>query len=164
MAIIYCDMDGVMTDFDQILHKKYPEEMKNKDANTHIPLTDDDWTSFNKDPYFWHFMPPMNDAFVLWDYIKKYEPHMLTAWAGCEKTANRGKWFWCNRHLEIQDVSRFNCVKRDQKVLFAKTNGIANILIDDYKKNIEEWIAAGGIGILHISAEETIRQLKLLGY
>lgn len=162
--IIYCDMDGVMTDFDQILHKKYPERMKGKDPNSHIPLSKDDWTSFNEDPYFWHYMPPMNDAFVLWDYIKGYEPHMLTAWSGCEKTAYKGKWFWCNHHLDLYDIERFNCVVRNEKVKYATTNGEPNLLIDDLKKNIEEWVAAGGIGILHISAEETIRQLKLLGY
>ena len=38
-----------------------------------------------------------------------------------------------------------------------------SILIDDYSKNIEQWRAAGGIGILHTSAEDTIKQLQKLG-
>jgi len=38
-----------------------------------------------------------------------------------------------------------------------------HILIDDRKSNIDEWRAEGGIGILHTSAADTIRQLKKLG-
>lgn len=35
-----------------------------------------------------------------------------------------------------------------------------SILIDDMK-NIDEWLLRGGIGILHISAENTIKELKI---
>jgi hypothetical protein len=38
-----------------------------------------------------------------------------------------------------------------------------HILIDDRLSNIEQWRAAGGIGILHTSSDETITQLKKLG-
>ena len=37
-----------------------------------------------------------------------------------------------------------------------------NVLIDDRPKNIEAWENAGGIGILHTSAKETINKLKEL--
>jgi hypothetical protein len=54
-------------------------------------------------------------------------------------------------------------IRRD-KQKFAKTNGVPNILIDDWGMNIDEWKAAGGIGIKHKSAAETIAALKKLGY
>lgn len=162
--IIYCDMDGVLVDFPMILREKYPEEMKNNDENLFIPLSDADWEEFNSDPYFWHYIPPMKDAFVLWEYINVHEPHILTAWSGCRKSAHEGKWFWCHGHLGVNEKERFNCVQREEKINFAVTNGKANLLIDDFRKNIDEWVAAGGIGILHKSASETIKQLKLLGY
>jgi len=38
------------------------------------------------------------------------------------------------------------------------------ILIDDYPKNVDQFKAAGGIGILHTSASNTISQLKRLGF
>ena len=38
-----------------------------------------------------------------------------------------------------------------------------HILIDDRESNIDQWRAAGGIGILHTSASNTIQQLKKLG-
>ena len=37
-------------------------------------------------------------------------------------------------------------------------------LIDDYKKNIIEWEAKGGIGVHHISVSKTIGELKRLGF
>jgi len=39
-----------------------------------------------------------------------------------------------------------------------------DILIDDREQNIQRWVEAGGIGILHTSAENTIRQLQKYGY
>ena len=49
---------------------------------------------------------------------------------------------------------------RANKQDYAKEN---SILIDDLKPTIDEWNAKGGIGILHTSAESTIKQLKELG-
>ena len=46
-----------------------------------------------------------------------------------------------------------------QKSAYALKN---NVLIDDRPKNIEAWEAAGGIGIIHTSAADTISQLKEL--
>ena len=43
---------------------------------------------------------------------------------------------------------------------YAKENAI---LIDDFASNIKRWEAAGGIGILHKNANDTIQQLKQLG-
>ena len=37
------------------------------------------------------------------------------------------------------------------------------ILIDDRRKAIDPWVAAGGIGVLHTSAADTISQLRKLG-
>ena len=37
------------------------------------------------------------------------------------------------------------------------------ILIDDHEDNIREWREKGGIGILHTSAQDTIKQLQNLG-
>ena len=46
-----------------------------------------------------------------------------------------------------------------QKAAFAFEG---SVLIDDRQKNIEAWENAGGIGILHTSAKETIETLKEL--
>ena len=38
------------------------------------------------------------------------------------------------------------------------------ILIDDYPKNVTQFRAAGGIGILHTNTSSTINRLKKLGF
>ena len=48
----------------------------------------------------------------------------------------------------------------DQKANYA---GEGKILIDDRPDTIDEWNARGGTGILFISTEQTINDLKQLG-
>ncbi|GAG55785.1 unnamed protein product, partial [marine sediment metagenome] len=50
--------------------------------------------------------------------------------------------------------------KSAEKAQYAEPNAI---LIDDRTKSIQPWTAAGGIGILHTSAQDSINQLKQLG-
>jgi len=38
------------------------------------------------------------------------------------------------------------------------------ILIDDFKRNVDQFKAAGGIGIHHTSTSKTISELKRLGF
>ena len=54
----------------------------------------------------------------------------------------------------------------DNRVIFVtdgvdkkQESGPNKILIDDSQKNINSWKSAGGIGILHTSNEDTIKQL-----
>ena len=47
--------------------------------------------------------------------------------------------------------------KGSQKAAFAHKKAV---LIDDYQDNIDNWVEAGGIGILHKTADDTIKQLN----
>ena len=47
--------------------------------------------------------------------------------------------------------------KGSQKAAFAHKKAV---LIDDRQRNIDTWVEAGGIGILHKTADETIEQLN----
>jgi hypothetical protein len=58
------------------------------------------------------------------------------------------------------DYKKAYFYSRANKQLFSDKN---RILIDDLAKTIDEWNAKGGIGILHTSAADTIKQLKKLG-
>ena len=59
---------------------------------------------------------------------------------------------------------RINLVLREDKQKYATIDGVQNILIDDYLKNIKQWEAKGGIGIHHINARTSINSLKKLGF
>jgi hypothetical protein len=52
-------------------------------------------------------------------------------------------------------------VYKEEKQKYCHSSGC--ILIDDLITNIEAWRALGGTGILHVSPEDTMRQLKELG-
>jgi hypothetical protein len=58
-------------------------------------------------------------------------------------------------------MSRINLVMRSQKQTYASP---ASILIDDYEKNTKEFTARGGTGITFKSANQTIAELKKLGF
>mgnify|MGYP001183153772 FL=1 len=60
----------------------------------------------------------------------------------------------------MTDAPRIHLVRRRDKQKYAK----GNLLIDDLPKNIAELKTAGGTGILHRSAGQTMAQLKRLGY
>ena len=114
------------------------------------------WMAKNGKP-FWGAMDPIPDAFVLWDYVKRYNPEILSA-TGHVGNATEEKHEWIKKHLGNVPT---NLVRKSaDKAQFAAPN---HILIDDRAKALDPFIAAGGIGILHKSAAETIRQLKELG-
>ena len=54
-----------------------------------------------------------------------------------------------------------NIVFREEKPQYCTGPGC--ILIDDMQRNIRDWNAMGGTGIVHVSAEETIEKLKEMG-
>ena len=70
---------------------------------------------------------------------------------------------WIEKNLRPLPKLNHILIRR-HKQKFAVTNGVPNILIDDWSKNIDEWKAAGGIGIKHRNTAETIAALKKLGY
>lgn len=105
-------------------------------------------------------MDPMEDAFELWDHIKEYFPTILSA-TGHVPNAKEEKRDWVGRHLGDTTAGMALFVRSaSDKAQYAAPN---HILIDDRPKAIEPWIEAGGIGILHTSAADTIEQLKKLG-
>jgi hypothetical protein len=64
---------------------------------------------------------------------------------------------WVKRNLPGVKLILANAVNKQNY------SGENKILIDDREKNIEQWRSKGGIGILHTSASDTIKQLKELG-
>ena len=65
---------------------------------------------------------------------------------------------WIKRYVDPGVVVTCT-MSGSQKAAFAYEG---SVLIDDRKKNIDAWESAGGIGILHTSAKETIETLKEL--
>ena len=70
---------------------------------------------------------------------------------------------WLKRNTDISNSKMF-LVKRHEKRNYAIHKGVPAILIDDYPKNVDQFKNAGGIGILHTNTQNTISQLKRIGF
>ena len=156
---IFVDLDGVLVDFDKQAERiGFPRDMletKDKQIRGKFWQTIG-WMAKNGKP-FWGNMDPMPDAMQLWSYLKKYNPEILSA-TGDIGNPTEEKHEWVKRHLGNPKV---NLVRKSaDKAEFAAPN---HILIDDRNKALGPWTAAGGVGILHTSAANTIAQLKELG-
>ena len=158
---IYCDMDGVLCDFKSAAEKV-----------TGMPISKwmysskfEKWAPIKNTPKFWHNMPWEQGGKQLWNYISKFKPHILSAYVEEMHDPNcvPGKSHWARTNLNIAP-GNINLVKRVEKQNYAKVAGQPAILIDDYKKNTDQFTQRGGIGILHTSTSNTIRELKKLGF
>ena len=150
---IYCDMDSVLVDFDRGYQELTGMTTQQADAIG----GDTFWEPLIKaGAKWWITLNWMSDGKQLWDYIKKYNPILLSA-PSREESSKLGKRVWVKRELPgTKLILRY----APQKQEYASPT---SILIDDREKNIDQWEAAGGIGILHTSAANTIEQLKQLG-
>lgn len=116
-------------------------------------------------PNLFQKLPWMKDGKRLWAYITKFNAHILSAHTSTwQPSSKEDKMVWIKANLKPLP-HRIHILRRSEKQMFAtKGDGIPNVLIDDWSKNIVEWKAKGGIGILHRNAETTIATLKNLGY
>ena len=156
---IYCDMDGVLCDFIVQAKKATGVIFTQDKAKEH-------WEVIKKYPKFWSDMPWMPGGRQLWRYINQYKPHILSAYTPEDPNCIPGKRTWLRRNVSISS-SRINLVRRKDKQKFAmKSSGKRQpaILIDDFPRNVDQFKAAGGIGIVHTNTANTIKELKKLGF
>jgi hypothetical protein len=158
--LIFCDMDGVLVDFD----KGYEELTGLSTKHVDVQDSNDFWNKFkssltekNMEEYdYWANLKWMPDGKQLWNYIKSYNPYILTA-PSRDPGSKLGKKEWVER---LDNMKNIYFRAAQNKPDFSGKN---RILIDDRADTIEKWNKAGGIGILHTSTENTIEQLKKLG-
>jgi hypothetical protein len=94
-----------------------------------------------------------DDGKTLWDYIKKYDVIILSNDSNVNNKIN-----FINENLPERKTYIFK--NKDEKQFYARYN---TILIDNREKTIENWVEAGGVGIVHHNTKQTIDQLKQLG-
>ncbi|MDP3328732.1 hypothetical protein [Parvibaculum sp.] len=171
MPRIYLDMDGVLADFDAGLRALgiEPNQTTNKSRSHMTPdeivLKDKVYDAILAQPFF-NTLPLMHDAQVLWDFCAPFEPVILTAApsreSGFEKAA-REKREWIEEHFGPIPDERFICTNSSKKRNYVgHLPGSKQVLVDDRASNVTDWIAAGGTGILHLSAVSSLRVLKFL--
>jgi hypothetical protein len=148
---IFCDLDGVLTGFDELFESfghGTPDEFIDKhgeEAMWHFIM--------NKDPHFFYHEDWTSDGKELWNYVKQFNPTILTKITHIPKHCSEDKKKWVAEHLG-KDVEIITTTKKDT---YADEN---SILIDDMDKNTIPWEKAGGVAILHTSAKKTIKELE----
>jgi hypothetical protein len=157
---IFCDMDGVLCDFDAQFEHYYgilPREYANQKGSQLMKKAVDDIGI-----KYWSEMPWFPGAKQLWDYISDYSPIILTSPSSFIH-ARAGKLQWISKNLD----------PKPQDIMFAQTglkhevlsdfDPKRSILIDDFYRNTAPWQDSGGIGITHKSADKTITILQKFG-
>lgn len=157
---IFVDMDQVLVDF----HKGVQDLLGH-----HFNLVDHDPvlaymrnSAIGHHQTFWENLPPMPDYLTLWNRVKVLNPILLTAtpnWA--DHHVIDGKRKWAFKHLGLPP-GQVAIVKKRDKARYANLYGIhgVSLLIDDDRENIDRFVRAGGLGILHKNAHTTIIELE----
>ena len=153
---IYCDLDQVLVNFMKGAEAAIGGDFATSDK-------DERWNKINQTKGFWANLDWMPGGKLLYQFIEKYDPYVLSAYSGRDPTSKNGKMKWLAKNTNWKK-GRINLVMRSQKQKYATSNGKPNILIDDYIKNINEWENKGGIGVHHTNVSKTIGELKRLGF
>jgi len=171
---IYCDMDGVLTDFETrfvtLLQQEGPKyyskatiaQVTRPKHFDKLEGTEEFWKFI--DQYigleFWSEMEWMPNGRELWDFIQPYGPKILTS-PSEDNTSRLGKRLWVKENLvpAPEVLFRFGEAKSD----FANENAI---LIDDKPSNLAAFAGKGGIALEVKDGEiqSVINALRELGY
>ena len=171
---LYCDMDGVLTDFEKrfitLLRKEGPKyyskatiaQVTRPKHFEKIEGQEEFWKFIDQHIglEFWSEMPWMPNGKALWDCIQPYGPKLLTS-PSRDNTSRLGKRLWVKENLvpAPEVIFRFGDAKSD----FANEN---SILIDDKPSNLRAFASNGGIAIECKDGDisSVINELKQLGY
>lgn len=148
---LFVDMDGVLADFDA--HHQAVFGFRSDKVLDNV-----DWKAVRRVAGFYEAIPPMTDMLELWEAVERHAPIVLTGVPASVDEAADNKRAWIRKHLGTHIEVR--CCRSKEKCLHAAAG---DILIDDWDKYRHLWIAKGGRWITHHSAEETIRELAMLG-
>jgi len=166
----FCDMDGVLCFLDKMFTSCSGESVHGYAEKYGV-------AAFWKFPDtvgepFWSDMEWQPGGKDLWNYIKKYNPTILSA-PSRQPSCHAGKLKWLIKNIpelpnhNVQTKSKYGWDGTSKIILnsdkFRYVKDQYDILIDDTQKKIDAWNKAGGTGILHTSAENSINQLKTLG-
>ena len=113
---------------------------------------------------WWVKLEWMPDGRLLWDYIRVFNPYILTA-PMKQEGSKEGKRAWVKKNLQLPNGNQpEKVILNSKKYLYANVGPTMNILIDDMTKNTVPWNEAtkdtDSVAILHTSAKDTIRQLE----
>lgn len=156
---LYLDMDGVIVNFMkqfELITGQHPDS---------LPDNDDFWRVFRNHADGFFENAPAFDGYKefieqLYDIAEEYDMdfEILTAIPrkASAPNAEREKKSWVKAHdIDLKvNIGPYAVNKQN----WCRQN--KDVLIDDSTKNIEQWNAKGGIGILHTDFSKSLKELR----
>jgi len=156
---IYFDLDGVLADFQWQVQAKFSI----KDIGQFIKDNSQSafWSKLTKaGEEFWSSMPQTKHGWdlVVWA-IKNQIPYEILTAPTRDKSSRTGKAKWVKQNVNSKTAVNFAAAHKKQE--FAAPG---MVLIDDKPETIDQWNAAGGIGLLYKDSEykKTLAELDKL--
>ena len=182
---IFCDLDGVLVDFEAGIQKLLGRSTSELDKPTMWRLIAESNTAF------FETLPWTADGPRLWNAIQHLNPDILTGVPDLP-CSRMEKWQWCSRHLGMEECRLIDMAgeddfnhamvndtpracpnqKRKRRVANIITcwsynkhyeSGENAVLIDDRIALKESWEAKGGIFVHHTNTDTTLTKLEDLG-
>ena len=122
-----------------------------KEYKAHKEVRDFMFALISNNQELWEDLSWMEDGHKLWNFIKEWNPIILSSPVDSDSIEGKQNWIKNNLGNNIKSI-----FEKD-KWKYANSK---SILIDDYNFNIDNWEEHNGIGILHKNASKTIKQLK----
>ena len=184
---IYCDMDGVLVDFEKPAiesinkalnnpkHKLSDLAKKVKDELGKNTITIEELKAkaapsarefmqllFEDDKKWWANLPWLPAGKELWAFLNELRPRVDILTSPMDQNGKQGsiegKKLWLKRNLQL-DTNRRVIFAHD-KFKYCLKEGEPTILIDDYEKNVALFSEHGGYAILHSNDSDTIAALE----
>lgn len=153
---IYLDMDGVLCDFKSAVVDKY---IYNPTKNTI------NWDVLkNLGSKFWADLQWIREGQRLYAWLYKFCIEQRITLCVLSSIGFRegkvGKQQWLEKNVTINPMCIYFVDKNSDKIHFAEKNAL---LIDDYGKNVERFIQAGGQAIkFNNNAKEVVKKIQLI--
>jgi hypothetical protein len=162
---LYLDMDGVQADFftqwarlhDKRSYKDIGDRAAREASIVELNARGPEFVY-----KFFATLPPLHGGLELVSWVKRNHIPFTVLSAplrGNEQASIDGKKFWLDKYNPGTSSS---AIFTGEKFHYARRGGQSNVLVDDFKKYIGAWRAAGGIGILYRDDQvaEVIDQLS----
>ena len=161
--IIYFDMDGVLANFNQgVIDLLHMTPHKQGDGPLDYKHANELYAKMREVDHFYGQLKPIPEAVQLFIELHAMYGNAVQILSAVPRphrgiiTAKDDKIDWVKREISSDVI--VNICYRKEKASFCK--GKDFILIDDYDKNINEWEALGGTGILYDNIENVKKALN----
>ncbi len=149
---LFLDCDGVLADFDKLATKVFgmlPIEYELKYGNEKF------WMELVNHTNFYYNLDLLPDAMELYNAVKHLEPVILTGCKARFPKSCQEKRDWVVK--QFGPAQKVIVCESKEKSLHMEAG---DIIIDDFEKYKPLWTDKGGIWITHVSAKQSLEELK----